>query len=56
MTVDAEDTVIEAPRDLARRLYRQLDREQDSQSSDEAVDETIGINGYTFAAHGERFG
>ena len=56
LTDDAEDTVIEAMRDLARWLYRQLEREYDHQSSDEQVDESITLNGYTFTADGERFG
>ena len=55
MTVDAEDTVIEALRDLARWLYRQLEREYDYLSSDEAIDETIVANAYTFTKSGCRF-
>jgi hypothetical protein len=39
MTADAEDTVIELLRDLARWLYRQLEREYDYQTSDEVTDE-----------------
>ena len=54
-TDDAEDTVTEALRDLARWLFRQLEREYRYQTSDEVVDETIEINGYTFTADGERF-
>lgn len=56
MTADAEDTVSEALRDLARWLYRQLEREYDYLSSDEVVDETIIANGYTFTEAGQRFG
>jgi hypothetical protein len=56
MTDDAEETVIEALRDLARWLYRQLEREYDYLSSDEAVDETIIANDYTFTDTGRRFG
>ena len=56
MTVDAEEIVIEALRDLARWLYRQLEREYEYLSSDEAVDETIVANDYTFTAAGRRFG
>ena len=56
MTGDAEETIIEALRDLARWLYRQLEREYDYLSSDEAVDETIAANEYTFTAAGRRFG
>ncbi len=56
MTDDAEDTIAEALRDLARWLYRQLESEYQYQTSDEAVDETLAINGHTFTADGERFG
>jgi len=56
MTGDAEETIIEALRDLARWLYRQLEREYDHLSSDEAVDETIAANEYTFTEVGRRFG
>ena len=56
MTHDAEDTVTEALRALARWLYRQLEREFDYQTSDEAVDEAITINEYTFTEAGRRFG
>ena len=56
LTDDAEDTVIEAMRDLARWLYRRLEREYDYLASDEQVDESIALNGYTFTADGERFG
>ena len=56
MTADAEETVIEALRDLARWLYRQLEREYDHLSSDAAVDETIAANDYTFTEAGRRFG
>lgn len=56
MTEDAEESVTEALRDLARWLYRQLEREYDYLSSDEAVDETIAANEYTFTETGRRFG
>lgn len=56
MTADAEDTVIEAMRDLARWLYRQLEREYEHLSSDASVDETIIANEYTFTEAGCRFG
>lgn len=56
MTADAEDTVAEALRDLARWLYRQLEREHEYLTSDEAVDEVIAANEYTFTATGRRFG
>ena len=55
-TDDAEDTVIEALRDLARWLYRQLRSEYEHQTSDDAVDEIVGINEWTFTADGKRFG
>ena len=47
MTADAEETVIEALRDLARWLYRQLESEYNALNSDEAVSETIVANAYT---------
>ena len=56
MTRDAEDTVIEAMRDLARWLYRQLEREHDDQTSDASVDDAICANAYTFTEEGRRFG
>ena len=56
MTADAEDTVIEALRDLARWLYRRLENEYNALTSDEMVDETIVANAYTFTASGRRFG
>jgi hypothetical protein len=56
MTVDAEDTVIELLRDLARWLYRQLEREYDYQTSNEVTDEAILANEYTFTDDGRRFG
>jgi len=55
MTADAEDTVIELLRDLARWLYRQLEREYDYQTSDEVTDEAILANEYTFTGEGRRF-
>lgn len=56
VTCDAEDTVTEALRDLARWLYRQLEHEFDYRTSDELVDEAITINEYTFTEAGRRFG
>ena len=56
MTADAEVTVIEALRDLARWLYRQLEREYDYLTSDDVVDDAITANAYTFTAAGRRFG
>jgi hypothetical protein len=56
MTSDAEETVIEALRDLARWLYRQLERDYEYQSSDERIDEAIAANAYTFTETGRRFG
>ena len=56
MTDDAEDTVIEAMRDLARWLYRQLRSEYEHLTSDAAIDETLAANCWTFTAGGERFG
>jgi len=56
MTGDAEETVTEALRDLARWLYRQLEREYEHLSSDEAVDGAITANEYTFTASGRLFG
>ena len=55
-TDGAEDTLIEALRDLARWLYRQLRSEYEHQTSDEAVDEIVSINEWTFQADGTRFG
>ena len=56
MTDDAENTVIDAMRDLARWLYRQLEREYDHHTSDAVVDETVIVNGLTFTAEGRPFG
>ena len=56
MTGDADTTVIEALRDLARWLHRQLELEYNYLTSDEAVDETIGANDWTFTADGHPFG
>ena len=56
ITDGAEDSVIEALRDLARWLYRQLQREYEYLTSDAVVDETIAVNGFTFTAGGGRFG
>nr|WP_295741124.1 antitoxin of toxin-antitoxin stability system [uncultured Acidocella sp.] len=56
MTADAEETVIETLRDLARWLYRQLEQEYEYLTSDEVIDEAIVANGYTFTEEGCRFG
>ena len=56
MTVDAEDTLIELFRDLARWLYRQLEREYEYQTSDAVIDEAIGANDYSFTDSGRRVG
>ena len=55
-TDGAEDTVIEALRDLARWLYRRLREEYEHQTSDETVDEALIANDWTFTAQGKRFG
>ena len=55
MTDGAEDTVIEAMRDLARWLYRQLRQEYEHLTSDDAIDETVAVNEFTFTAAGEHF-
>ena len=54
-TDEAEDTVTEAMRDLARWLYRQLRAEYEHLSSDAAIDETLAANAWTFTASGEYF-
>ncbi|WP_454010978.1 antitoxin of toxin-antitoxin stability system [Aquamicrobium terrae] len=56
MTDDAEETLADALRDLARWLYRQLRAEYEYLTSDEAVDEVITANAYTFTESGRRFG
>ena len=56
MTDGAEDTVIEAMRDLARWLYRQLRQEYEHLTSDGAIDEIVAANEWTFTAGGQRFG
>ena len=56
MTSDAEDSVIEALRDLARWLFRKLESEYDYLSSDDVVDESITANAFTFTHDGRRFG
>lgn len=56
MTADAEESIIEALRDLARWLYRQLERSYEFLTSDEQVDEAITVNEYTFTEAGRRFG
>ena len=54
-TDGAEDTVIEALRDLADWLYRQLRDAYEAETSDEAVDEALAVNEHTFRADGRRF-
>lgn len=54
MTEDAESTVTDLLRDLARWLYRQLEQEYEYLSSDAAVDEAVLANGYTFTESGWR--
>ena len=56
MTADAEETVTEALRDLARWIYRQLRQEYDYQTSDAVVDEILTINEYTFTDSGLHIG
>ena len=56
MTEDAEDSVTDALRDLARWLYRQLEAEYEHQTSDAVVDGVIAANESTFTAEGRRFG
>jgi hypothetical protein len=56
MTADAEDSVAELLRDLARWLYRQLEREHEYQTSDDVTDDAIIANEYTFTSDGRRFG
>lgn len=53
---DAEETVIEALRDLARWLYRQFQVEYDHLTSDEVIEEEIIVNEYTFTEAGRRLG
>ena len=55
-TEDAEETVLEALRDLARWLYRQLQTEYDHLTSDESIQAGIIVNEYTFTEGGRRFG
>lgn len=56
MTPDAEESVVEVLRDLARWLYRQLELEHVYQTSGAVVDEAIAANEYTFTAAGRRLG
>ena len=55
-TDGAEDTVIEAMRDLARWLYCQLRSEYEHQTSDDVIDEIVSVNEWTFTGDGRRFG
>ena len=52
----ADDTIVEALRDLARWLYRQLRDAYEAETSDCAVDEALAVNEYTFTKDGKRFG
>lgn len=56
MTVDAEETVTEALRDLARWLYRRLETEYEYQISDAEIDAALEANAFTFDEGGRRFG
>lgn len=51
---DAEEAVLEAMRDLARRLYDTLECEYEYLHSDEVLAEGIIANEYTFTAAGKR--
>jgi hypothetical protein len=51
----AEETIVEALRDLARWLYRQLEKEYEYLTSEPAVDEALTANGYTFLENGKLF-
>ncbi|MCY4600133.1 MAG: antitoxin of toxin-antitoxin stability system [Acidobacteria bacterium] len=55
-TADAQETITEALRDLARWLYRRLEREYAHQTSEPVVDETIAVNDWAFTADGRPFG
>ena len=54
-TADAEETMVEAIRDLARWLYRQLQTEYDHLTSNESIEDGIVANEYTFTEGGRRF-
>lgn len=56
VTVDDEQGIVEALRDLARWLYSQLEREYEYQTDDATIDEAILTNEYTFTHEGRRFG
>ncbi|HET6525038.1 antitoxin of toxin-antitoxin stability system [Sphingopyxis sp.] len=51
----AEDTIVEAMRDLARWLYRRLESEFEYLTSEPAIDEAVIANGYTFLENGKPF-
>ena len=55
-TADAQETITEALRDLARWLYRRLERAYAYQTSEPVVDETIAVNDWAFTADGCPFG
>ncbi len=52
----AHDTVAEALRDLAHRLYRQPCGAWKAEISDPALDEALAVNSFTFPRKGKRFG
>ena len=56
LTDDADASITEALRALARWLCCQLRAEHDDLIADEAVEEAISINEYTFSESGRRFG
>ena len=55
-TENADETVTEAMRDLARWLCRQLQAEYNHLTSDDAIEQGIIANAYTFTEAGRRFG
>ena len=56
VTADAEDTLTENFRSLARWLYSQLESEYRSLITDQAIDENMAANCWTFTEAGVRFG
>ena len=54
MSVDAEETITQAMRDLADWLYRYLRTEYEWQTAREQVEENIRCNEYEFTEEGER--
>lgn len=55
VTVDVENTIIEALRNLARWLYCQLERGYEYLMSNEQIDESLMANEYTFTKCGNIF-